>query len=180
MAVEMTITEALAEINLIKKKVEGKTEFVRGLLYRGSHQVDAFEKEGGASLVLKREEQAIDDLRQRLVSIRSAISKANIENKIVVNNDERTIFDWLTWKREVFNDERARLQVQINELLTLNQKEQSRPEVWKDEKGETQIVRYIRHQSLGDVQKKLEEMTEKYNKLDGQLSLKNATIKVSI
>lgn len=177
---EITITEALAEVNLIKNKIDSKKAYTKSLLYRGSHQMDGFADKGGADKVYTAEEQSIRDLRSRLVKIRAAISKANIETQIQIGDESRTIFDWLTWKRECYQDEATQLQIQINELQQLDAREKSRPEVWKDEKGDTQIVRYVRNVSLADLQKRLETITDKFNRLDGQLSLKNATVRVTV
>jgi hypothetical protein len=51
---QTTITEALSEINLIKKKIEKKQQDVIGNLVRWEHLKDPFESVGGASSVFEK------------------------------------------------------------------------------------------------------------------------------
>jgi hypothetical protein len=74
---KITITEALAEIPTIVKRIDKKQEFILNFLYRQSAVRDPHEKDGGSSELIKREMQAIDDLQARLVKIRSSIQLAN-------------------------------------------------------------------------------------------------------
>ncbi|MFA5152932.1 MAG: hypothetical protein WC554_10255, partial [Clostridia bacterium] len=98
---KITITEALAEVPTISKRIEKKQEFIRSFLSRQSAVRDPHEKDGGSSVLIQRELQGIKDLQQRLIDIRSAIQNANAENVITVEGTTQTIADWLTWRREV-------------------------------------------------------------------------------
>jgi len=98
---EITITEALAEIPTIEKRIEKKEEFILNYLYRQSSVRDPHEKDGGSNVLITREKQAIADLQLRLIKIRSAIQKANSENSITIGAQTKTITDWLTWRREI-------------------------------------------------------------------------------
>jgi len=91
-----TITEALAEIPTITKRIQKKQEFILNYLYRSSSVRDPHEKDGGAQLLISREIQAINDLQYRIVSIRAAIQEANRNNTITIGNTTKTIADWLT------------------------------------------------------------------------------------
>lgn len=56
---QTTITEALAEIPTIEKRIEKKSEFILNYLYRQSAVRDPHEKDGGSSTLIHRELQAI-------------------------------------------------------------------------------------------------------------------------
>src|SRR5579863_1653454 len=65
---QLTITEALAEIKTINKRLESKRESVRNYIARDVRVRDPLEKEGGSAEFIKRERQAIIDLEERIVN----------------------------------------------------------------------------------------------------------------
>src|SRR5688572_14386321 len=97
----MTITEALAEIKTVLKRIQSKREFVNSYLVRPDSMKDPLDKDGGSSEVLNREVQAITDLEQRLIDLRRGIQKANEATEVSLNGVTRTISDWLIWRREI-------------------------------------------------------------------------------
>src|SRR3954451_8770915 len=98
---QITITEALAELKTIDKRIEKKREFVLTYLLRQEMFKDPLEKDGGSVSAIKRETQAIHDLEERKIVIRRAIQQANERNSIAVGKQARSIADWLVWRREV-------------------------------------------------------------------------------
>src|SRR3990167_9466260 len=96
-----TITEALAELKTLAKRIEKKKEFVMQHLLRQELLKDPLEKDGGSFAVVDRERQAIGDLQQRIIDIRTAIARANESTEIVVDDVTRSIAEWLVWRREV-------------------------------------------------------------------------------
>ena len=97
----MTITEGLAEIKTIGKRLEKKRQFVSGYLFRQEMVKDPLEKDGGSVTAIKRERQGISDLEGRIIGIRRAIQKANTETLINLSSVSKSIADWLVWRREV-------------------------------------------------------------------------------
>ena len=97
----ITITEALAEIKTIGKRIDKKQDFIFGSLARQEGARDPLEKEGGAEVVLSRERQAINDLQTRIVSLRRGIQRANDATIVHIGEQSRSISDWLIWKRDV-------------------------------------------------------------------------------
>lgn len=91
---KITITEALSEVNLIKKKIASKQNRITTALVRATHVADPFESEGGSKAMIKSELQGIHDLNRRLARIRAGISQANLETEITIGEDNRTIHDW--------------------------------------------------------------------------------------
>lgn len=172
----ITITEALSEINLLKKKIANAESGINSLLVRATHVEDPYAASGGTPSVYRSVWQSTQDMRDRLVKIRSQISTANNEHTITINGQSKTIFDWLTWKREIYADLERSLKAQIKQLKDTIQRESDRPEVWKDKDGNVQVVKYVRNVELKALEDQYVQLLDTYEKLDGQLSLKNATI----
>jgi len=172
---QSTITEALAELKTIDKRIEKKREFVLTFLLRQEVFRDPLEKEGGAALAIRRELQSIRDLEERKVAIRRAIQQTNQTTSLTVGKESRTIADWLVWRREV-------APVRSQFLASIRTKiDQSRHEAARRSTGSSagadgapsDVVININEQELAQ---EIESMEEALGKLDGQLSLKNATL----
>ena len=177
---KMTITEGLAEIKLIQKKIAKKQQIVRENLTKFEHIDDPFVKDGGIDKVMEAHVQSIKDLHKRLLSIRNAIAVANIKTEVTVDRKTMSIFDWLNWRREVANHQKAffdSIYTATNDAIKTQAK---RPSVYKDEQENTHIVKvepvldYAKY--LGDSA----EIETALEALDGQLSLKNATVLIDI
>ena len=98
---KITITEALAEIRTIEKRLQKKREFILQFLHRQEALKDPLVQNGGSVKAIERERQAIGDLEERIVTIRRAVSIQNEETEVVVANISRSIADWLVWRRDV-------------------------------------------------------------------------------
>lgn len=177
---KITITEALSEINLIKKKIEHKKKTVLGLVVKPQHIKDPYVNEGGTTGYLNREFQAISDLEKRLVSLRGAISIANCESQITVGEIKMSIHDWLTWKREVSKEQTSFVNAVVSTVKQHMDQAQKSPQVWEDAEGKKNLVVFESMIDYPAFIKKQEMLAEIFENLDGQLSLKNATVTVSI
>jgi hypothetical protein len=177
----MTITEALAEIKTIQKRIQKKREFVAQYLARHNSWRDPLEKSGGSVVAIREARQAIGDLHERVVELRLAINRANSLTEVSVGNEIRTISAWIVWKREVaplygaaLNDTSKRIQ----QLRTKAQKEGV--PIAKNESeavGENDLIIHIDEQELAT---QIEAHEEIMGTLDGQLSLKNATTSIEV
>lgn len=76
---KLTITEALAEVKTIKARVTKKQEGIMRYFARDARLKDPLLAEGGSSIWIERERQAIKDLLARMVTIRTAIQRKNCE-----------------------------------------------------------------------------------------------------
>jgi hypothetical protein len=177
---KITITEALAELNLIDKKITKKNQFITDNLYRYSHQTDIYKNDGGAKKLIEQEKQSIKDLENRKEKIRAGILKANMDNTIKIDKEKKTIYEWLVWKREIAANQINRLKDFYNSLNKANNDFKTSPKFYKNEEGENIISELIPHMDLNELQKEFEEKQEIYDKLDGLLSLKNATIVIEL
>lgn len=176
----LTITEALSEITLIKKKIEKKKGVILSNLVRPKHVKDPLESEGGSKKYIASEIQSMNDLMARHLKLKGSVASANIHNAITVNGRTQTIHDWLNWKRDLSatelkfnNDVHTQVKSQTDHL-------QRQPQVYKDDKGETHLLEYEVNVEYGDFLKTSENVQEILEKLDGQLSLKNATIQLDV
>lgn len=177
---KITITEALQEVKTIDARIQKKKEFVFNFLFRQNTQRDPHEKDGGSAVLIAQERQAINDLLERKISIRTAINIANAENSITIGKQTRTISEWLVWKRDVaptmkviLNETAARLQVLRQDVTRkgLNVTQSAPSEVTTD------IIVNVNENELS---KQIEALEEAISTLDGQFSLKNATIKIEV
>lgn len=180
MSDKITITEALSEVNLIKKKIEAKKQAILNNLAKCKHLPDPYEKQGGGAKTNQAELQAIKDLSQRLIKIRTEISQANIHNQIMINGFTQSIHDWLTWKREVAPDKQAF----FKDLAAKDKQNRDHwaktPQVFKTETGETRLAEFESNVDYAEIVKESEVIGDCLEKLDGQLSLKNARIEIEI
>lgn len=174
----ITITEALAEIKTIGKRIEKKQEFVLANLARQDGAKDLLEKDGGSVGVLLRERQAIDDLQMRIVALRRGIQRANDATGVLVADKTRSISEWLLWRRDVA-PKRKEFLSKISTWLK-NAREQAKRQGFN-------VVQPGAAQSFTDIVVNLDEgalaaeieLIEKIlGDLDGQLSLKNATVAI--
>jgi hypothetical protein len=176
----MTITEALAELKLIDAKVAKKQEFIREFVTRRGNLVDPLHPSGGSAKVVREQEQALMDLLGRRVAIRLAIQKANMATSLTIGDQSRSIAEWLVWRREVAPMEKAYYDNLRAVILQRRREAQA---------NHGNVVGADQSPSAFDVVVNLDErkMFEKAERLDttlaaldGQLSLKNATVTIDI
>lgn len=175
----ITITEALAEIKTVGKRIEKKRAFVGGFLARQDGVRDPLEKDGGSAKVITEERQGIADLESRIIGLRRGIQRANDETAVTINGVTRTISEWLTWRRDVAPGQKAFLaSIQGGLANVRNQAKQqgaamiSATAITADTKP-TDIVVNVDERAIGD---EIEQLEDTLGQLDGQLSLKNATV----
>jgi hypothetical protein len=163
-----TITEALAEIKTISKRVETKREFVQRHIARPRQVVDPLEGEGGSEKAVKESLQSLGDLAERITELRTGIHKANLKTRLTVNGHTRTIQEWLAWRKETAPLVRLVYQGLVRGI------EQLRTQFVRDnptlEKGD--IITTYPEKEMAD---KLEDIETTLGELDGALSLANAT-----
>jgi len=173
----LTITEALAELKTIQKRIDKKREYLMTYLVRQDGIKDPLEKDGGSVTVIARERQAIADLQTRHVAIRTAIQKINQSTPIVIGETTKTIAEWLTWRKEISPGAVAF----VNKLRqgVVSARTQAQQKGWgvvmagQAAAQPSDVLVNIDESALAQEAEQLETIL---GTLDGQLSLKNATV----
>lgn len=172
----MTITEAMAEIATIDKRVAKKHEFIYNNLLRADALRDPFAKDGGQAVQVARETQAIIDLQDRKVDIRMAIAAANVVTKLTIDGVTLSVAEWLVWRRESAPVVQAHLQRMAQIIQSQRAQAQQRgfavvTTADMATKPQDLIVNVDERKLADDI----ESMETTLGALDGQLSLLNAT-----
>ena len=180
MKAKITITEALQEVKTIDARIQKKKEFIFNFLFRQNNQRDPHEKYGGSASLIAKERQSINDLLERKISIRNAINVANAENSITIRDQSRTISEWLVWKRDVAPTLKAVLNETAARLQSMRQ-DVSRKGLTITQNAPAEVtLDVIVNVNESELAKQIENLEETLSTLDGQFSLKNATIKIEV
>lgn len=176
-----TITEGLAELKTLRKRIDKKREALGPYLARAEAIRDPLEKQGGSAKHIREERQAVDQLEANYVELRRRIAVANDSTVITVCGVARSISEWLIWRREIAVHRGAWLANMRSGIQQLRSKTQQRggsmisaTAIVADTKPDDIIVNI--DEALLD--KELEMHEEILGSLDGQLSLKNATTEI--
>lgn len=193
---KLTVTEALAEIKTLQARIQKRRENIQPYLARQNAVTDPLlrDLEGGSPAFIKRERQAAHDLEERLVKLRTAIQRLNLNETITIGKDTRSIAEWLTWRKEILLDVRtpntgtvypglrsflAALRAALQKLrqeakgrsVSVVSADTSQPPAYQD------VVININEIQLAEEAEQLETIV---GTLDGQLSLKNATTFIEV
>lgn len=180
MKAKITITEALQEVKTIDARIQKKKEFIFNFLFRQNNQRDPHEKDGGSASLIAKERQSINDLLERKISIRNSINVANAENSITIKDQSRTISEWLVWKRDVAPTLKAVLNETAARLQSMRQ-DVSRKGLTVTQNAPAEVtLDVIVNVNEAELAKQIENLEETLSTLDGQFSLKNATIKIEV
>lgn len=175
----ITITEALAEIKTIDKRLDKKREFIRTYIARPDNIKDPHLKEGGTPALIAAEQQGISDLEERIVSLRKGIQRANDKVEVTIQGKTRTISDWLIWRRDVAPKHQSYLSLISGALSQVRTQAQRNNVALVSSSEEAQkpndIVVNLSEKKLAD---DIENMEVILGELDGILSLKNATVMI--
>ena len=182
-----TITELLAEIKTIEKRIEKKREVVKAHLARNELLRDPFERDGGSARMLEQELQGIQDLEARRVLIRLAIQDANRRISVTVRDRTQTIAEWLIWRREVAPKRQEFLRLLSTGLAQLRREAQAKgatvgmaQAAAAVQVGAQQVQNVVVNIDELALVREIEQLEEILGTLDGMLSLRNATESIVI
>lgn len=177
----MTITEALAELKTLVKRVQKKREFVGQYLGRSDGMRDPLAADGGSIAVLQKERQAMTDLAARLILIRTSIQKINQVTPITIEGVTRTIAEWLTWRKEVAPGEAQFYATLLNGIRNARQQAlKNGQQIVMPGGSASQPADIIINLDESALAKDAEKLETILGALDGQLSLKNATVIIDV
>ncbi len=177
---KITITEALARSNTIKKRIEKKRENIASLMIRQEQYKDPAGGAGSEDKIAA-ELRSIASLEWDIVAIRTAINRKNDLTPCTVRDIEWQVAEWLVWKREVAPGRATRLREFLSTI---------------DSARQTAAAKRVQVVGLGaspsephdvmilideaDLRKEEEILVEILGELDGKLSLINATTYVEV
>lgn len=176
----MTITDGLADLKTMEKRIAKKRESILMYLVRQDGIKDPLEKDGGSTEFIRRERQAMADLEKRHVDIRVAIQKTNQATSITIDGEGKTIAEWLTWRKEVAPGAQAFL-AKLR-LGLVQQKTTATTKGWgvaQPGVDNSALALVINIDEL-ELAKELEHFETVLGTLDGKLSLLNATTTIGI
>lgn len=182
MSTTLTITEALAELRTIEKRLAKKRDFVKHNLHRPEQVADVFLDDGGMEAVVLREMQSIGDLEERAIRIRDAITASNQVTGLVVGEKSRTVHQWLVWKREIVSHQISLRQAISSELVRAEQG--IRDKVYRVQRGsdgpvEELPVRMVYALPRKRIMEELDEIETTLGQLDGKLTLSNSRTEIT-
>lgn len=180
---QITITEGLAEKKTILKRLQKKSQFVLTYLTRPEALQDPLRKEeGGAAGSIQREVQAMADLMLRYVAITNAIKQANLNNTIQIDKLEKSIADWLVWRKEIAPVQQSfytMMQRTINAARETGKSTRRIVTSQGDQFSPTNDNLVVNYDEKA-LSSQAEELEAVLSALDGQLSLKNAQILIEV
>lgn len=179
-----TITEGLAELKTLRKRIDKKRESIGQYMARAEAVRDPLEKQGGSEKHIREERQAIDQLEANYVDLRRRIALANDTTVVTILGEARSISEWLIWRREIAPARKNWLAGLRAGIKQLREKTQQRGGqmiagtsinyAGVDAKPDDIVVNI----DEAALDRELEEMETILGDLDGQLSLKNATTEI--
>jgi hypothetical protein len=181
MTTKYSITEALAELKTIDKRIASAVEFINKYNIRQGSTIDPLDDEGGSHVVIPQKMQSITDLLERKLAIRTAINKTNAITNVTVCGVTKTIAEWIVWRRECSGKELVALQGFQRGILDARQQCLSKQMTLKDDGTQpskvTEVSSFIKELPLA---KRMDWIREVESTLDGKLSLTNATTLVEV
>jgi hypothetical protein len=166
----MTITEALGKIKTIDARIEKKKQVVMEHLLRPAALVDPLEAQGGQAKLVAGEMQAMRDLLEYKLAIKKAINEVNLEQELGVGELTMTISEWLVWKRDV-----APLWIDVLQGM-LRKISSERNEFSRRMAATPGQQSLIVNTDEAELSRRLESIVQTFGEMDGQLSLRNATV----
>lgn len=178
---ELTITQALAKINVLKKRIENKAAFVREHVARQKMYEDPFAAEGGTPKEIVSAQDSIRKNSESVIKLRCAINASNTLTYVEAAHLRRSIAAWLIWKREVEPSERTRVAALLEAIKRTRETAASKKVQVVSHDGEAQepldLMINIDEKALRLKASLLDDIT---GELDGELSQSNATTTINV
>lgn len=174
-----TLTEGLADLKTMTARISKKQQTIMTYFARDAKLRDPHEADGGSKEYVRRERQAIHDLEERIVKIRSSIQDVNARTPLTVGTTTRTVMEWLNWRREVSAKSKAFLAQMAQTLAQVRQNavRQGMTVTDKETYSPGDVVVMVNEQELA---RDIENMETVLGTLDGKLSLLNATTTIEV
>jgi hypothetical protein len=179
----LTITEAIAEIATIDKRLAKKKADVLPYVARQEMIRDPMEKSGGSSKYISEQRQSFSDLQARKINLRSAIAESNAETMLTVlapGGGAMTVADWLVWRRECYAPKLDLLRGLLAQAQAARQKAGTAGLAILSSGQTGGGADVIVAVDENELVRNIDELEEVFGTLDGLLSLKNATTPIDV
>lgn len=176
----ITITEGLAELRTIDARVEKKRQGIIRHLARPAEFKDPMAAEGGTSEYITKERQSLKDLESRSLNIRVAISRKNLETVLSLHGMERSVAEWLIWRREFAKGQDGFLALQANGIERVRAEAQRKGGSLTAGDAAAKPGDVIVNVSEKELQDEIDKIQHVLGDLDGKLSLINATTTIEV
>lgn len=179
----MTITEALAELKTLDKRIDKKRETIKSYLVRQDALKDPLANQGGSAAFVANERRAVTDLENNIIKIRTEVQRVNGTTVVAIDGESRTITEWLVWRRDVAPKRQADLAAVRHAIDGFRRQGMQKglkvvaASANAQDLQPTDIIVNLDEKALSEEAEKL-EMT--LGTLDGLLSLKNATVTITV
>lgn len=178
---EMTITEALAELKTLDKRITKKREAINTYLMRQDALKDPLAAQGGSVTYIATERQAIADLENNIIAIRTQIQKINGDTIVTINGIAHSITEWLIWRRDVAPKQVQHIaQMRGGIDSTRRQAQAKGVKVLPQGSAAEQPTDFIVNVDEKGLADEAEQLETTLGTLDGLLSLKNATVLITV
>jgi len=177
----MTITEGLAELKTIGKRIEKKRAAIQTYLVRPAVVKDPLAAQGGSAAYVKQEMQSIYDLLTRFATIRHAVQSKNLGTQLTIEGLTRTVQGWLNWRKEIAPIYTKHLQqIRANIDAVRNQTHRQQGRVLKEDAQDANQTDVLINLDEVVLNQDLERIETILGTLDGKLSLLNATTTIEV
>lgn len=176
-----TVTESIQEIKTIQARIGKKQEAILEHLIRNDSLKDPLEKSGGQWTMIARERQAIADLWKRQLGLRHAIAQANEATVITINGVTRTMAEWLLWRREIAPVHQQQLITFVGKIRGVRDMNNRNSRLYSSQElAKAKPEDWVVNLDEAALTAEIESLESLLGSLDGQLSLKNATVLVTV
>lgn len=170
----LTITEALAQLKIIKDRVNKAWASIGPYATHPVNMVDPLQKSGGSPAFIQAQRQSIKDMVNHAIKLRCAIAASNANTQLTIGNISMSVAEWIVWRREWSEIVKSNVSTL---LATVQKKRLSQVVNATTGAAEPTVIVNVDEAAL------LAEsngLIETLGVLDGKLSLLNATTTITV
>jgi len=176
----LTLTEAFAEIAAIDRHLARKRHLLHLLAIRPGYLRDPLASAGGLAAVAAQQQAAIEALEERWIVIRRAVRAVAQSVTITLGAETRPMADWLEWRRKVAYEQRKCLRTLREQIDDAWREARAANAAYAEGDGPDHAFGILVNLNEQELARQTELLEEAISGLEGQLSLKSATLTIEI
>jgi len=185
---KLTVTEALAEIRTIKKRLPKLRESVGKFVVQIAQARDPHrDLDGGSAEYVRRERQRISDLERRYLELRLAIQRSNLSTEIGFLTSSgvgysSSVAEALLWKNDLVEGQKTFLAglAKIVEFGRTKAKSGGGRTVAADQADEAGDADVLVHLDEAELLEEIDRVEEILGLIDGKVTLLNSTTTIEV